>query len=260
MKTRKYPMLWALWVLPILGLAPVIPALSTFNEAAKPSLTGAWEAVIIDGKPVSETPDIRTVAIYASNYLMVSRFDAAKPEFLVSGGGAYEVDGNKLTLTMEFHTKDKASIGTEMVYEIKFDGEDMVTFTLVNNELSSTQTWKRIDNGEAPLTGAWQIRERMGRDGNMHEMRPGPRKTVKILSGTRFQWTAMNTETKEFFGCGGGTYTFEDGKYTENIEFFSRDNSRVGASLSFEGSVEGDDWNHSGKSSRGNPIKEIWHR
>ena len=154
----------------------------------------------------------------------------------------------------------RSQAGSDLVYQVKFEGDDKVTFTLIDDENKSTHTWKRVDDGEAPLTGAWQIRERMGQDGNMHEMRPGPRKTIKILSGTRFQWTAMNTETKEFFGCGGGTYTFEEGKYTENIEFFSRDNSRVGANLSFEGRVEGDDWHHSGKSSRGNPIKEIWHR
>lgn len=65
----------------------------------------------------------------------------------------------------------------------------------------------------------------------MVSMRPGARKTIKILSGTRFQWAAINSETGEFFGTGGGNYTFKDGKYTENIEYFSRDASRVGASL-----------------------------
>jgi len=69
---------------------------------------------------------------------------------------------------------------------------------------------------------------------------------------------AINTETKEFFGTGGGTYTFKDGKYTENIEFFSRDSSRVGASLSFDGSVNNNVWTHTGFSSRGEPIHEEW--
>ena len=82
--------------------------------------------------------------------------------------------------------------------------------------------------------------------------------TVKILSGDRFQWAAFNYETKEFSGTGGGTYTAEDGTYTENIEFFSRDNERVGASLSFEYEREGDDWDHSGTSSKGDPLHEVW--
>jgi hypothetical protein len=99
----------------------------------------------------------------------------------------------------------------------------------------------------------------MGDDG-MRTMTPGVRKTMKILSGTRFQWIAYNTETKEFLGTGGGTYTSVDGKYVENIEFFSRDNSRVGASLSFDFSLDDGRWAHKGLSSKGDPIHEIWTR
>ena len=87
---------------------------------------------------------------------------------------------------------------------------------------------------------------------------PGARKTMKILSGTRFQWIAYNNETKEFFGTGGGTYTTTDGKYTETIEFFSRDNSRVGAKLEFNYALEDGQWRHSGKSSKGDPMDEVW--
>ncbi len=85
-----------------------------------------------------------------------------------------------------------------------------------------------------------------------------PRKTMKILSGTRFQWIAYNVETKEFMGTGGGTYTTTNGKYTENIDFFSRDNSRVGASLEFDFEIKGNDWHHKGFSSKGDPMHEIW--
>ncbi len=85
-----------------------------------------------------------------------------------------------------------------------------------------------------------------------------PRKTMKIMSGTRFQWIAYNTETKQFMGTGGGTYTSVKGEYTEHIEFFSRDDSRVGASLKFNYSVVDRKWYHSGLSSKGDSIYEIW--
>jgi hypothetical protein len=61
-------------------------------------------------------------------------------------------------------------------------------------------------------------------------------------------------------GTGGGTYTFANGKYTEHIEFFSRDSSRVGAALTFDGKLENGDWHHSGLSSKGDPIYEVWSR
>lgn len=85
-----------------------------------------------------------------------------------------------------------------------------------------------------------------------------PRKTMKVLSGTRFQWIAYNTETKQFMGTGGGTYTTLKGKYTENIEFFSRDNSKAGLSLVFDYSLENGTWNHKGFSSKGVAMHEIW--
>ena len=95
-------------------------------------------------------------------------------------------------------------------------------------------------------------------DGKIEKGTPGARKTMKILSGTRFQWIAYNNETKEFFGTGGGTYTTANDKYTESIEFFSRDSSRVGAKLEFDFSLIEGDWRHRGKSSKGDPIDEIW--
>ena len=87
-----------------------------------------------------------------------------------------------------------------------------------------------------------------------------PRKTMKILSGSRFQWIAYNTETRQFMGTGGGTYLTVKGKYIEQIEFFSRDDSRVGAKLDFEFKLDNGEWNHMGFSSKGDPIHEIWIR
>ena len=85
-----------------------------------------------------------------------------------------------------------------------------------------------------------------------------PRKTMKILSGTRFQWIAFDTEKKEFKGTGGGTYSTVDGKYSEKIEFFSRDSSRVGMELEFDYKIENGNWIHRGKTSKGDPLHEIW--
>lgn len=92
----------------------------------------------------------------------------------------------------------------------------------------------------------------------MNKVTPGDRRTIKILSGGRFQWVAFNSATGDFSGTGGGTYSAVNGIYTENITFFSRDNSRVGAELSFEFGSKKRRLQHSGKSSKGDPIYEIW--
>ena len=118
---------------------------------------------------------------------------------------------------------------------------------------------KRIDDGTpGKLQNAWLMSGRI-RDGKTQLRDTNrPRKTMKILSGTRFQWIAYNTETKQFMGTGGGTYSTVNGEYTENIEFFSRDDSRVGMSLKFNYELIDGKWHHSGLSSKGNPIHEIW--
>ena len=81
---------------------------------------------------------------------------------------------------------------------------------------------------------------------------------MKILSGTRFQWIAYNTETKKFMGTGGGTYTTKNEEYIENIKFFSRNDSKAGLSLKFSYELMNGKWHHSGLSSKGDPIHEIW--
>ncbi|MBO6761639.1 MAG: membrane or secreted protein, partial [Roseivirga sp.] len=117
----------------------------------------------------------------------------------------------------------------------------------------------RIDDGNSDLAGAWRITDRM-RNGEMQAMQLGARKTIKMITGSRFQWAAFNPETKQFSGTGGGKVTLKDGKYSEHIEFFSRNPDRVGADLTFNYEVNGDKWTHSGLSSSGDPIKEIWTR
>ncbi|HYH14177.1 MAG TPA: hypothetical protein VD794_03090, partial [Flavisolibacter sp.] len=131
---------------------------------------------------------------------------------------------------------------------------------LMANLAGAAEGWSRLDEGNAPLAGLWAItaRKQNGELQPIHQT--GTRKTVKILTGTRFQWAAIDPGTKQFMGTGGGTYTFQNGKYTEQIEFFSRDSSRVGSSLSFEGKLENSNWHHSGLSSKGDPIYEVWSR
>jgi hypothetical protein len=87
----------------------------------------------------------------------------------------------------------------------------------------------------------------------------GP-ENLKLLTGNRFQWAAINPETKQFMGTGGGTYTAINGKYTEKLEFFSRDNNRVGRSLPFDAELKGNDWYHRGQSSTGGKVSEVWSR
>lgn len=219
-------------------------------EIKASTLCGAWEMV-----PESGAFNERVVMVATLNYLSISVFE--KNLYIRSYGGAFEIkdDGKGVEiveLLLEFNDKHPESVGTKIMYKYSRTENE---FTL-ENQLKTN--WRRIDSNTDLLAGLWQITAREGKEGQMNEMRPGPRKTIKICTGTRFQWLAINPETKEFSGTGGGTYTLKDGKYTETIEFFSRDNTRVSASLSFDAKVDNNQWFHSGKSSKGDRVNEIW--
>ncbi len=212
------------------------------------SVIGAWE-----GYSTSETGEkLRSVVIFADGYQVLTIYDAETGKFIHSNGGTWKLDGNVMTEKVEFHSDNPERVSTEVSFEVTITD---TTLQIVGSEMKLT----RIDNGTpGKLQGAWLMSGRV-RDGK-EQLRDtsGPRKTMKILSGTRFQWIAYNTKTKQFMGTGGGTYTTVDGEYTENIEFFSRDDSRAGASLKFNYSFVDGNWHHKGFSSKGNPIHEIW--
>lgn len=207
-------------------------------------LNGAWK---LQNSPMDE------VAIFTDGYFVRTTYSKADKKLHYTYGGPYELDNsNTLSFKQEFNTANPESVGETINVPLNIQGG---TITVDNN--GSTETWKRLDDGKGALAGVWRSGGRL-QDGKVSYSPLGARKTFKVLSGSRFQWTAFNTETREMLGTGGGSYTYVNGKYTENIEFFSRDSSRVGVSLTFDGRVDSDNWYHSGKNSRGENMSEIW--
>lgn len=180
-------------------------------------------------------------------------YNSKDKQFISTAGGRWRFNGKEIVETFEFNSAKSDQVGTEMSTPAELKNSKLTLVTDGRNE-----AWTRVDNGTpGELSGAWLITGRMN-DGKISKMNPGARRTMKILSGTRFQWIAYNVETKEFSGTGGGTYTTENGKYKENILFFSRDNNRVGTSLQFDFALEDGNWRHKGLSSKGDPIDEVW--
>lgn len=212
------------------------------------SLEGSWKLVEENGRKIT---DKEVVRIYQDNYFAEGAKELSSNEFLWALGGEY--DSEDYSVTLDFNTKSPEMVGDSIDPKLTFINENKIRI----NEVNEVQVWEKMSSEENALDGNWVITGRK-RNGEMNRMKPGARRTVKILGGDRFQWIAFNSETREFSGTGGGTYTSEDGKYTENIEFFSRDKNRVGASLGFDYELKDGEWHHSGKSSKGDPIYEIW--
>ncbi|MGR3810735.1 hypothetical protein [Jiulongibacter sp. NS-SX5] len=218
------------------------------------TLDGSWRVTAINDQPIENE---ETVMIYQEGYFVFASKEKETNHFLGTGGGTYSIVNGTYTETFDFHTYDPEKVSQTIPCELNFLDDNRLLFSYKTEHGTRKETWKRISDEENDLNGTWVITGRK-REGELRNMTPGDRRTIKILGGGRFQWIAFNSITAELSGTGGGVYTAVDGKYVEKIEFFSRDDSRVGAELSFDYEVFNDEWHHSGLSSKGAPIYEIW--
>lgn len=227
----------------------IIPVLLFCGILSAQEFDGSWQLTERNGNDVQ---DMEVIKIMQDGYFVIGSKMKEGDKFHSARGGEYQIEGDQYTVVEDFNTENPELIGKEINFTIQREGDRFILEDPVNKDV-----WQKISDEENDLTRNWVITGRE-RNGEMNTMTPGDRRTVKILSGGRFQWIAFNSATGEFSGTGGGTYTAENGKYTENIEFFSRDDSRVGASLGFDYEVKDGKWHHRGKSSKGDPIYEIW--
>lgn len=183
--------------------------------------------------------DIQHRILMDEDYLIATQFLTNPNRFIKTIGGFYEKKGNEVAVKLEFNSDFS---------------RDSLKHVVFNNQ----KQWKKISNRSMPLQGKWLMAGRMVGDKERKRDINRPRKTMKFLFDGYFQWIAYNTESFSFHGTGGGKYTAERGEYTEIIDYFSRDNNKVGISLKFEYATKGLDWHHKGFSSKGDPLHEIW--
>lgn len=226
----------------------LLPLLFFCGLISAQQFEGSWKLVEKDGKDISGE---ETVKIIQDDYFAFGTKKTGTNEFVRAGGGELNVD-DRFIQKYDFQTANPEMVGQEKVYDFQLEND-----RLVLTGSGEREVWERISDEEDQLTGNWVITGRMRND-ELSRSTPGARRTIKILGGGRFQWVAFNSDSKQFSGTGGGTYSAQNGDYVENIEFFSRDDGRVGASLDFDYEVKDGEWHHSGNSSTGNPIYEIW--
>jgi len=174
------------------------------------------------------------------NYLIETQYSQDPNSFILTRGGFYKSnDNNIFNVSFEFNSN--------------FENDQLKIMTIIKDK-----SWKYISKSKKTLDGKWLMGGRVTEEGERRRDLNKPRKTMKFLLDGYFQWTAFNTETFKFSGSGGGLYEIEEEDYIEKIEFFSRDNSKVGIKLKFNFVQKSDDWYHKGFSSKGNPMHEIW--
>ena len=199
-----------------------------------------------------ENNGIKEVRIYSDNFFSSTIYN--DKIFISTYGGKYLLNEDGYYEVVEFNSLDSSLVGDSVYFSnVSINQND-------ENGLMKLDDIKyyKIINYNSNLNGSWLMSgiERRG-EMRMRDINRS-RKTMKILANGRFQWIAYDIDKKGFYGTGGGVFTSEDGNYIENIEFFSRDSTRVGHSLEFAYEVKGGDWHHKGFSSKGDPKYEIW--
>lgn len=215
-----------------------------FKDIDPKDIKGAWEQGPAERKSVMIVTDkVFSVAIY----------DGPGKKFIGAYGGTWKAEGNEVVYKMEWNTDDASSVGTENSTGATVNGDKLVI---------GDDTWTRVDDGKpTDLTGAWIITGNYANDKVSKRPAPFfPRRTMKVLSGSRFHWIAYNVQTKEFVNAGGGTYTAKDGKYIEHVDFFTKTPESVGKTLNFQYAFVDGDWRHKGEKSTGGPMDECWSR
>lgn len=212
---------------------------SSVTYAVAQNLSGAY---------LFKDNDNKHLILIADGYITHSIY--TEDTYESTQGGTFKIDNNNLTVLCEFDDQAPGNIGKTHNFQIA---------TATNGIYIDGVLFEKQAVKKQALDGLWRITGRKVNN-NIQTIPRADRKTIKILVDGYFQWIAINPAEKGFYGTGGGQYTFNDGTYQENILFFSRDNSRIGAALNFNGKVENQTWHHNGKSSKGDPIYEIWTR
>jgi len=221
-------------------------------------LLSSYKSVIIDTKDIVGawgygSPENRTVMINTNTVFSVATYDITGKKFIHSYGGTWRVEGSRLIKKIEWNSRDSNEVGKELSEDVQIAGGKL-------SIKQKNETWTRLDDGKpGDLMGAWVITGSYRNDSVSKRSSPFfPRRTMKVLSGKYFHWIAYNVVTKSFMNAGGGTYTTVNGKYTENIEFFTKTSESVGKTLAFDYSFVNGDWRHKGEKSTGGPMDECW--
>jgi hypothetical protein len=188
---------------------------------------------------------------FVDNYFVVTAYSKEAQQFYYTYGGNYYTSRGKLKASIRFSHYGPMKFGMSLDRDYTLDQQNL-TIEGIPNPLV------REDFAlGSEISQTWIITGRKVND-SLVKRKVGARKTLKILTEKNFQWIAFDEEKGLFRGTGGGEYKAANGDYKEYIEFFSRDSSRVGQSLNFDYTIKNGNWIHSGLSSKGKPIYEIW--
>ncbi len=218
-------------------------------------LNGAWRLIEEDGNQVTN----ETIKLYSNSYFTYATYDKTTGNFIEAGGGTYFFEVFSYTETIEIDSNEPKHSGTRKSYKAILEDD---VLTLTNLKTGKFERWEKFDEAtDYEMVTCWRIHEKRDEgDENWRRIEYAPRKTLKMITNNRYQVLALNSETGQFVGSSGGTWTKDNKTYTENIEFFSKNQNNVGRSLKFNRKMDNGLWHHTGSQSDGLVMMEKWMR
>lgn len=218
-------------------------------------LNGAWRLVEKNGKQITD----ESIKLYSNSYFTYAAYDKDSGEFIEAKGGVYSLNKLSYKEHLDIDSNEPSNSGKTLEYLITLDGKSLILTNLLTGE---EETWEKFDDGDNyQMAYCWRIHKKKDEgDEDWRTIEYRPRKTLKMITNNRYQVLALNSETGQFVGSSGGTWSSESNTYVEHVEFFSKDQSNVGRSLVFKRAFEDGLWLHTGKATKGEEMMEYWHR
>jgi len=225
------------------------------GSALSQTLNGAWRLVEKDNNAI----EVEAIKLFSNSYFTYAVYEKRSGEFIEAKGGTYALTNLSYKEHLEIDSSEPEHSGTTDEYSISLEER---TMTLTKLKTGEQEVWKKFDEANTlEMVFCWSIyKKRDEGNANWRTIPYAPRKTLKMITNTRYQVLALNSETGQFVGSSGGTWSGTDDTYTEHIEFFSKDRSNVGRSLQFKRTFQDGLWLHTGKTTKGETMEEKWHR
>ena len=218
-------------------------------------LSGQWVNGVYEKTEKNDTSTQTSRLMINDSYFILTIFNSAPASFNYTVGGILTTEGKNFTVNLEFNS----AIAKDSLKTLKGTFQLKGNRCMVIFDNGIKLDLEKVTKEDQNFEGAFLMAGRVTDQGESRRRIDVPRITMKMLIDGYFQWIAFNRETFEFSGTGGGRYIADNtGACIEQIEFFFRNSSRVGAKLPFKYNIKGNDWFHQGNSSAGEPMHEIW--
>ena len=128
----------------------------------------------------------------------------------------------------------------------------VATLALVVLQGSSAAVTRADEVTKAMLVGSWE---------NASEDIPAEAQMIKHVTPTHFTWIIVHRADRKPLGMAGGTWTLQDGVYTEKVEYATDEHEHLrGKEFSFSAKLDGGKWLHKSRPDSGLEVDEVWRR